>query len=713
MVEKIKKEIKPRVVKGRVILKLKEEPARAVTTSVPTGRISTVAKLGIASVDKILSDYKTLGITKLRGAPTESLPGGIRVRRVSEPETSHETSGFSRTYIVKVPPETDLSSMIKKLKENPNVENAQVDYFARMAAVPNDRYYQEQWGLRQIKCEEAWELEKGSQEVIIALVDTGVDQSHPDLKDKLVPGYDMVDLTDVEPGEGCVWEGDFYTRDNNAEDENGHGTHCAGIAAASTNNDRGVAGVAWNCKIMPVRVLANIRCTTPEGTYVDGSGTFTDIADGIIWAADHGAHVISMSLGGLVPIDGPQPELLRDAIDYAHSRGCVIVAAMGNDGVNPERYGYYAYPAAHPKVLAVGAVDQDNRRADFSNYGHYKHVMAPGVEIRSTYLSSDYADLNGTSMATPFVSGLAALIKSAASDLTPDEIIETIRQTAASAGNYTKEYGYGVVDALKAVLAVVPDLCQPTHTIQQEISPGAAIPDNDKKGIDSVLTISENGKICDVKVSINITHTWISDLVVALVSPSGEEVKLHDRTGASAKNIVKTYDTDTAPGLRAFVGMEVQGEWKLKVADHARRDVGTLNRWGLEIGVREENGGIREEISVGAEIPDNYPKGVDSVLEISREGVISDAKISVDITHTWIGDLVVTLIPPSGEEVQLHNRTGGSQDNIIKTYDVQSTPELRSFFGKNAKGTWTLNAADHVKRDKGKLNSWGIELTLD
>ncbi len=583
MAEKIKKEIKPRVVKGRVILKLKEEPSRAVTTSVPTGRRSTVVKLGIASVDKILSDYKTTGITKLRGPPTESLPGGIWVRRVSEPETTHETYGFTRTYIVKVPPEIDLNSMIKKLKENPNIENAHLEYFARMAAVPNDRYYQEQWGLRRIKCEEAWELEKGSQEVIIAIVDTGVDQNHPDLKDKLVPGYDMVDLTEVEPGEGCVWEGDIYTRDDNPEDENGHGTHCAGIAAASTNNDRGVAGVAWNCKIMPVRVLANTRCTTPEGTYVDGTGIFTDIADGIIWAADHSAHVISMSLGGLVPIDEPLPELLRDAIDYANSRGCVIVAAMGNEGVNPERYGYYAYPAAHPKVFVVGAVDQNNRRANFSNYGHYKHVMAPGVEIRSTYIGSDYADLDGTSMATPFVSGLAALIKSANPHLSPDEIVERIRQTAASEGEYTEEYGYGVVDALKAVLAVLPPPPKPTHTIHQEISPGVEIPDNEPNGIDSVLNISESGKIVDIKVSVDITHTWIGDLVVTLVSPSGEEVKLHTRTGGSQDNIIMTYDVQSTPGLRTFFGKNAKGKWTLNAADHVKRDKGKLNRWGIEI----------------------------------------------------------------------------------------------------------------------------------
>ncbi len=447
------KEIKPRIVKGRVILKLKEEPSRGVLTSVSTGRRSTAMNLGISSVDRILKEYKTIGITKLRGTSPESLIGETRARRVSEPIATHETHGFTRTFIVRVPPETDLKSMIKKLKEDQNVENAEVDYLATMAVIPNDSFYQKQWGMKYIKCEEAWEIEKGSQDVIIAILDTGVNQSHPDLVDKLVPGYDMVDLTDATPEGVCVWEGDIYTRDNNPEDENGHGTHCAGIAAASTNNDGiGVAGVAWNCKIMPVRVLANKRCENE----ITGEGTFTDIADGIIWAADNGANVISLSLGGFVP-KSDVPSMMKNAIDYANSKGCVIVAAMGNAGVNLSHTPYSYYPAVHPKVLAVGAVDKDGKKADFSNYGEYKHVMAPGVEIRSTYIGSDYADLDGTSMATPFVSGLAALIKSADPHLRPEEIVEIIRQTAVPQSEYNIEYGYGIVDAYSAIKKVKGD----------------------------------------------------------------------------------------------------------------------------------------------------------------------------------------------------------------------------------------------------------------
>ncbi len=479
----MKKKIKPQIVTGRVILKLKEEASRTVATSIPTGRKSGIVNLGIASVDKILADYKTLGITKLRAPQVEFLPGGIKVSRVSESEKTHEASGFTRTYIVKVPPETNLKSMIERLKKDPNVENAEVDYFASISLIPNDPYYRKgyQWGLKRIKCEEAWELEKGSKNVIIATVDTGIKQTHPELVERLVPGYDMVDLTDIEPSEGCVWEGDIYTRDNNPEDENGHGTHVAGIAAAATNNGKGVAGVTWNCKIMSVRALANIRCTTPEGTYVSAQGTFTDIADGIIWAADNNANVINMSLGGLVPKSAPPPSVLKDAIDYASSKGCILVAAMGNDAIDLDESEYYSYPAAHPEVLAVGAINQKDKRAGWSNYGDYKHVMAPGVNIRSTFIDSGYADLDGTSMATPFVSGLAALIKSADPHLSSEKVIGTIRETASSSGQYNKEYGYGVVNAQAAIAKIIPDVPITVVDPCEAITEGNLKEDGDEK----------------------------------------------------------------------------------------------------------------------------------------------------------------------------------------------------------------------------------------
>jgi subtilisin family serine protease len=445
------KGLKSTMAKGRVIIKLKEQAARSSTVSISTSRDSTAMALGVASVDSVLKNYAVTNIVKLRSPSAERSSVNRSASTSIETGPTYEDFGFTRTFLVNVDPKTDVKAMVADLKKNPSVEDARVDYYARISAVPNDTFYNSQWGLKMIKCEQAWEMTKGDPEMVVAIVDTGVDREHPDLKAKLISGYDMVNLGDVPPDEGCVWEGDFLTRDEDPSDENGHGTHCAGIAAGIPDNARGIAGVAWNCKIMPVRVLANVRCTEDGEEHVSASGVFSDIADGIIWAADHGAGVISLSLGGYVEKSEPEPEPMKSAIDYAASKGCVVAVAMANDGADLDKESVYAYPARHAEVLAVGAVDRKGKRADFSNYGNYKQVMAPGVDIFSTYPVSDYEYLQGTSMATPFVSGLAALVKSANPHLIPQEVIEIIRQTSTTASRYNSDFGFGIVDGEGAI----------------------------------------------------------------------------------------------------------------------------------------------------------------------------------------------------------------------------------------------------------------------
>jgi thermitase len=224
-----------------------------------------------------------------------------------------------------------------------------------------------------MKCPAAWDITKGSSSVIIAIVDTGVELTHPDLASKLVPGTDVIN------------------GDSDPTDDNGHGTHCAGIAAAMTNNGLGIAGVAPNCSIMPVKVLDS-----------SGSGYLSTIAQGIRWAVDHGAKVISLSLGST-----SQTQTLQDAVTYATSNGALVVAAAGNDNSSAK-----LYPAACTGALSVGAVNSNDSRASFSNYGSWVSVAAPGVNILSCWTGSQYANASGTSMATPHVAGLAALLYS-------------------------------------------------------------------------------------------------------------------------------------------------------------------------------------------------------------------------------------------------------------------------------------------------------------
>ncbi len=295
---------------------------------------------------------------------------------------------------------------------------------AAPALAAGDPLQSEQWGLAKAQFPRAWSSAKGAG-VTIAVVDTGVDLGHPDLRAKLVPGRDFVD-GDSEP-----------------RDENGHGTHVAGIAAATTSNGIGVAGAAPDAKIMPVRVLD-----------AEGNGDENAIADGIVWAAENGARVVNLSLGesgfsSRLSKGGP----LNAAIRRAASLGAVVVAAAGNEGTRKRNY-RIAVP-----VLVVGAVTETGAPAEFSNTGDPRSVVAPGKGVLSTTPTypttlfqspgSGYGRLDGTSMAAPYVSGLAAVLLSQGRSAA--DVADVIRSTTAGAGR--PGYGAGLVDAAAAVAA--------------------------------------------------------------------------------------------------------------------------------------------------------------------------------------------------------------------------------------------------------------------
>lgn len=315
---------------------------------------------------------------------------------------------------------------VQELKSDPAVEYVEPNYQRSISITsPNDSYYNSyQWNLPKIKADYVWDIQKGGSNVVIAIIDTGVSLSHPDLAGKLVAGYDAV------------------AHDGDPSDENGHGTHVAGIAAAITNNGVGVAGVSWNSRIMPVRVMD-----------AAGNGWDSDIAEGIIWAADNGADVINLSLGGA----SSSPQTLQIAVNYANARGVTVVAAAGNI---PN--GAITYPAACANVIGVAATDSNDNRASFSNYGYFVDVAAPGVSIRSTFWNTDptqwpignaYADGSGTSMASPHVAGLAALLLSEYPSSTTAQIERAIEATAVDLGTPGRDnyYGYGRIDAMAAI----------------------------------------------------------------------------------------------------------------------------------------------------------------------------------------------------------------------------------------------------------------------
>ncbi len=269
-----------------------------------------------------------------------------------------------------------------------------------------------------VKAPEAWAKGYTGQGVVVAVVDTGVDYNHEDLKDNIWTNPNPSSANDIHG-----WN--FVDNNNNVMDNNGHGTHVSGIVAAE-NNNLGTTGVAYNAKIMPVKVLDS-----------NGSGSYTNIAKGVDYAVDHGANVINLSLGGTSP-----DSTLETAIQYASSKNVVVVMAAGNSGSFQP-----GYPARYADNwgLSVGAVDSSNSMPDFSNragYSQLAYVTAPGVKVYSTIPNNQYAYYSGTSMAAPEVSGVVALMLSANHNLTDAQVRQIVTGTAGNATQTSLSNGY-------------------------------------------------------------------------------------------------------------------------------------------------------------------------------------------------------------------------------------------------------------------------------
>ena len=333
----------------------------------------------------------------------------------------HLNSAFSAAdHIYIVEGDKQLLSTLKKSKLSKETEFIEPNYIYKALEVPNDPEYSKQWNLRSINVESAWDETKGSG-ITVAVIDTGISRV-PDLKETaFVQGYDFVNDR-VE-----------------ADDDAGHGTHVAGTIAQSTNNSYGVAGIAYEANLMPLKVLA-----------ASGGGTVADIAEAIRFAADNGADVINMSLGG-----PGESSLMEEAIDYAHRKGVFLVAAAGNSSQNSA-----SYPARYPHVVGVSALDSAGLKAPYSNFGAGVDISAPGGSETGKVLQETidpetnqpvFAEYQGTSMAAPHVAGIAALVK-ASGIKEPDEILRVLKQSSRVVKeDPLNHFGAGHVDAAAAV----------------------------------------------------------------------------------------------------------------------------------------------------------------------------------------------------------------------------------------------------------------------
>ena len=367
---------------------------------------------------------------------------------------------LKRIYLLRFAPDAPLEALKTVYEQSPFVEAVEYNYLRPTLAdaiLPNDPKYPEQWSLPLMKLPQAWAIEKGDREVVIAIIDSGIDYTHDDLAPKVwinpgeVPengldddgngyvddiyGWDFTDAPNLQA------EGDYIEGDNEPIDEKGHGTHVAGIAGAMPDNGIGIAGVAWECPLMAIRA----------GLSLGGSSRMQDddSAAAIVYAADNGASVINMSWGS-----ERRSFVIQDAIDYAYARGVVLVAAAGNSQ-KPEAI----FPAAYRKVIAVASTEQNQQRFYQSNFGASIDIGAPGNVILSTQINNQYRLLTGTSMASPHVAGVAALMLSKRPALTHEEVRHILINTADPVYREDSDelderfVGAGTVNAERALLA--------------------------------------------------------------------------------------------------------------------------------------------------------------------------------------------------------------------------------------------------------------------
>ncbi|HZB12774.1 MAG TPA: S8 family serine peptidase, partial [Chryseolinea sp.] len=440
-------------------------------------------------VDQMIRANQTEAELKMNTKPTAN-------RQAREKEDFN----FSRSLILHLADDNaNLQLLLDRLNKDNEFEGfkiiqAEPVQLSYTTLTPNDPLYSSQWAHRVTEAAKAWDTETGDAAAMICIIDTGIDMNHEDLKSNIHPkAYDFVDIdTELYRSYGyeLIAEEDYTVPDADPTDYNGHGTHVSGIAAASGNNGSGIAGVCHTCSILPVRAGFSIL----YGGYERGILTHENIANAIIYAADNGATVINMSFGGGGSL------LMKEAIDYAHGKGVLLIASAGNSGSNS-----ISYPGGYDNVISVASSDSDDRLSYFSTFGTWVDLTAPGGNILSTIPrtggdnsnSSGYTALSGTSMASPYVAGIAGLLKSKNPNYTREDIVALIQNSCdnidAKNPAYVSMLGSGRVNVSKAING------SPGPNIVLSTSDFAEISGN-KNG---VINAGES-----VSLTIGVKNTW-------------------------------------------------------------------------------------------------------------------------------------------------------------------------------------------------------------
>jgi subtilisin family serine protease len=434
--------------KNRVIVKFKE----SAESNLKKEEVIPGSDVGISSVTTINRKEDVKETKKI-------IPNGENDQVKGE---ATDKEGLNRIYTIEFKSDKDISSVIKEYSSDPNIEYAEPDYQVTTQVDPNDPYYASRgswgqsyddlWGIKKIQSASAWDTSTGSRNVVVGVIDTGVDYTNPELAANM--------WTDGSGHYGY----DFYNNDSDPMDDHAHGTHCSGTIGALGNNNLGVVGVNWQVKIMALKFLSS-----------GGSGYTSDAVSAINYAVDNGANVLSNSWGG-----GGFNQSLQDAINYAYSHNVSFIAAAGNSNTNAANF----YPCSYNNVVCIAATDYQDQKASFSSYGNTVDLSAPGVDILSlkssyasyscTTVAGNYCRMSGTSMATPHVAGLAALVLSANPGITPDQVQQMMQNGVDDLGTPGKDiyFGYGRINSYKTLTGAAPSP-SPSGSTSPSSSPSA------------------------------------------------------------------------------------------------------------------------------------------------------------------------------------------------------------------------------------------------
>lgn len=613
-----------------------------------------------------------------------------------------------------------VEEAIDTLRSNSDVLYAQPNFRVYVSLTPDDALYSEQFALHNIgqtggtddsdiDAPEAWDITTGSSTVIVAVIDTGVDYTHPDLAANMWTNTGEIAGNNVDDDNNGfiddIYGWDFANNDNDPFDDYGHGTHVAGTIGAVTDNGIGIAGIAWNVKIMAVKFLD-----------ASGGGTLDGAIQAINYASQNGASISNNSWGG-----GGYYAALHDAIEAAAARDHLFIAAAGNDGMDNDFSP--AYPASYDldNVISVAATDHDDQLAWFSNYGETSvDLAAPGVDILSTLPTSGplssptgYGTLSGTSMATPHVSGVAALLRAYHPTWTYTQIIDQILANTDAVESLDGVVATGGrLNAYRALTGIVPpDVTGPRVT--------AASPSGPVQGPVSSVRISFNEAIDPT--------TFTRDDITGFTGPSGPlTITGLTPIGTTNRQFEITFDSQ-----------EELGDYEFTIGPDITDAVGNLMNQDRDANNGEADGDQYVARFTISEVlvyeSTDIPVYIDwfwsafSTITIDQNVTIGDLDLTLNISHPYTGDLVLYLFDPYGSYITLTIFDGYGANFTGTTFDDEASLHISSgsnpysgsyqpweplgwYDGLSAQGTWTL-WIDNWGFETGWLTSWSLSVT--